>query len=83
MIVNKRSCEKQDVKMEEIRRIGKKLSECLRDIDRLGLKIFGGTWNLTIRGDDELILAEFDECRTSGGCGAQHLDADGFLRGEQ
>jgi hypothetical protein len=59
----------------------------MADMDKVGVSLFCGTWMATIRidvvGRREIILAEMDECRTSGGCGAQTTDEEGIAQGEQ
>lgn len=83
MKINKNECESQGVELRKLKNISKRLSKCLKEIDELGLSVFGGTWSLTVRGADELIIAEFDECITSGGCGTQSVSEDGLIRGER
>jgi len=82
MKINPKECAKQGVDKKHLTKIGKRLAKCLEEIDDLGLTVFGGSWSLSIRGDRELILATFNECGTSGGCGAAAPDNEGLMRGE-
>ena len=82
MKVNMKECRYQGVDPKRVQSAARRISRAMRDLKDMGLELFGGTWSATIRGDNSLILAEMNECRTSGGCGAQAEGRDGLIRGE-
>lgn len=85
MKIYEEECHHAGIDPKKLSRIVKRMAKCmgeLHDLDK-DLGLFGGTWNATIRHRDCLILASMDECRTSGGCGAEDIGPDGLLRGER
>ena len=83
MNIYKKECSEQGVDHEKVKRIAIRIAKAMSELDDMNLYLFGGSWNASIRGEGEIILADMNECETSGGCGAQSVKADGFMRGEQ
>jgi len=85
MQVNYDECEAANVDPEKIKRIAQRLSKCGKELNAMGLEVFGGSGIGTIRqsanGDGSLILAYLDGI-FDGGDGAAIEGNDGLLRGE-
>lgn len=83
--VNERECEAEGVDPRQVARIARGLSRYAKELEAMGLQVFGGGTGGSIRGQGStkgrLILAhlngDFD-----GGDGAGHTDEDGLLRAE-
>ncbi len=79
--------------LKRIASISRRISKAAKEASGMGIEIFGGTGNGTLRYNDKkgeesgatsssgLILSELDGC-FDGGCGATMWDNYGLLRGE-
>jgi len=83
------SVELADLDLKKVKSIARRISKAAKEAESMGVHIFGGSSNGTLRFDDgysstmgkHLIIADlggwFD-----GGCGACDTDENGYLRGE-
>ena len=74
-------CEHAGLDENEVGRIAKGLSRYARAADRLGLTIFGGSGEGTLRTSDDLVVAFLDG-QFDGGDGAIMSDDNGLEWGE-
>lgn len=81
MNIYKKECLHQGVDPKKIASITRRIDKAMRELREMNLSVFGGTRALTIRGDNELILARVDGW-VSGGDGAYCEDKNGLCRGE-
>lgn len=81
MLVNERECEEAGVPPREVANLARRLDAVGRELDRLGLTVFGGSGSGTLRRKN-LILADLSHGQWDGGDGAYMHGADGLLRGE-
>lgn len=84
--VNEKECEKAGLDINDVKRVSKIATKLVKECGKLGIEVFGGTNNLSLRfdddhGSDHLILITISG-DVSGGCGAEHYDDEGLLRGE-
>ncbi|MEO0797339.1 MAG: hypothetical protein AAFX93_19480 [Verrucomicrobiota bacterium] len=91
--VNYSECKKAGIDDDEVRKIAACFQRAMLRADKLGISVFGGSSQLTLRvngseleGEQhmggQLIVGEMDGCVVSGGCGAQGPGPDGLIRGE-
>jgi len=90
----KEECDVTGINPEKLRSVARRLNQAVRDLDKLGLLVFGGSGNGTIRvpgtGDDSLssthcgniIVAYLDGTNWDGGDGGAGDGSDGLRRGE-
>ncbi len=72
---------------EAVRKLARTLDRAAKQAEALGVKIFGGSGNGTIRSYDgdaqhPLVLALVDGHMWDGGDGAEFTDENGLMRGE-
>lgn len=84
-LVNIDECEAAGLDPAKVLRIAKGLSRYAKEAEALGLQIFGGTGEGSLRFNDsghgDLVVADLDG-NFSGGDGSACEDADGLIRGE-
>lgn len=83
--INETECVAAGLDPKKIAAIARRIERAAQDARKLGLHIFGGTGTGSLRFDDggksPLIVATMAGW-WSGGCGAEHIDPDGLIRGE-
>lgn len=88
MIVNERECEAAGLDPKEVDRIARGLTRYAKQAQALGLTVFGGSSNGSLRYADDgiddraLVVADGLGNNFDGGDGATNYDEDGLLRGE-
>jgi hypothetical protein len=85
MGIHEQECKAAGVDIEDVKRIAKGISRYAKEAKKLGICVFGGSGDGTLRFDDggngSLILADLDG-DFDGGDGAAEEDDDGLLRSE-
>jgi len=86
MIIYNKECEQSGVDPKKVKAVAIRLQRAVKDANKLGLLVFGGSGSGTLRYEDDfskgkLILADMDGS-WDGGDGGYCEKADGFLRGE-
>lgn len=89
MLVYEDCCEVAGIDKKEVKRIAKALSKYIKEANKLGMIVFGGSTNGSLMYDDNdseysgqrLVLAHLDG-ETEGGDGACDEDHNGLMRTE-
>ena len=69
MTLNERECEAAGIDPVRVRNLAKRLERIGREMQRLGIGVFGGSGTGTLRGTDNLILASIDAGHWDGKLG--------------
>ena len=90
MIINEAECEAAGISVAQIRSIGHRIERAAKEANTIGVQIFGGSCG-SLRfdtgindknGSSTIILATGIGGNWSGGDGAEHIGADGLMKGE-
>lgn len=88
MSVDEEACEFAGLDIKRVKSVVRRLSSAMRDADRMGLFLFGGSGHGTLRKEMDghpifstLIIADIDGC-VDGGDGAATFDDRGLQWGE-
>ena len=88
IVVYEDECKKVGVDPKRLERIANRIAKAVREVDEMGVQIFGGTGSGDLRyhdhdeSDRPLILAHLGGINWSGGDGACMEDSKGLMRGE-
>ena len=87
MEVYDETCEFLNLDVNKVERLVRRLSSVGKELDRMGITVFGGSGTGTLRVSDAgygqpYVIAHISPGTFDGGDGATDEDADGHLRGE-
>lgn len=89
MTVREAECAFSGVDVKRVSALSRRLTACAKEAKALGLEVFGGSGNGTLRArvDDVrsggMVVAEVSgPCIWNGGDGATHIAEDGLMYGE-
>ena len=75
--------EEKKIDEKKLESIVRRLSKIGREMDKMGLQLFGGSGSGTLRTSDHTIIADIDGAGCfDGGDGGCRVDDKGILRGE-
>lgn len=86
-MVNDEECEAAGLDIKKVESIARRLKKISGEMSSMGIVLFGGSGNGTLRFDEcngkgRLVVAEIGGTSFDGGDGAAYKDDDGLLRGE-
>jgi len=86
--INEAEAEKAGLDPKAVQKVAGIAARLVRECEKLGIEIFGGSGGLSLRYNDEPsldlgnLILWYKGGNVSGGCGAVHRDEEGLERGE-
>lgn len=82
VVVYEKAVEKLGLDIKKVESLVRRMNKVNKEAKKMGLTIFGGSSNGSLRGGHDMIVAELSGGNFDGGDGATQEDDEGLLRGE-